>query len=66
LDELSAREREVFARLADGQSNRQIALGLRISVRTVEAHRAQVCAKLDIRSVAELTKLAIREGITMV
>jgi DNA-binding NarL/FixJ family response regulator len=61
---LSAREREVLQQLAEGKSNKQISAALNISVRTVEAHRMQLMEKLNIRSVAELTKYAIREGLT--
>jgi len=64
LSQLSGREREVLQLLAEGNSNKQIGVRLDISVRTVEAHRTQVMEKLNIRSVAELTKYAIREGIT--
>jgi DNA-binding NarL/FixJ family response regulator len=61
---LSAREREVLQLLAEGHSNKQIGGALNISVRTVEAHRMQLMEKLNLRSVAELTKYAIREGLT--
>jgi len=64
LDVLSPREREVLALLAEGKSNKEISVAMNISVRTVEAHRLQLMEKLNIRSVAELTKYAIREGIT--
>ena len=61
---LSPREREVLQLLAEGKSSNQIAESLHISVKTVETHRAQLMAKLKIKSIAELTKYAIREGIT--
>ncbi len=61
---LSAREREVLQLLAEGKSTKQIAAALNVSVKTVETHRQQVMEKLDIHSIAELTKYAIREGIT--
>jgi DNA-binding NarL/FixJ family response regulator len=61
---LSPREREVLQLLAEGKSSNQIAENLHISVKTVETHRAQLMAKLKIKSVAELTKYAIREGLT--
>ncbi len=64
LTNLSVREREVLQLLTEGKSNKQIGTRLDISVRTVEAHRTQVMEKLNLRSVAELTKYAIREGIT--
>ena len=61
---LSPREREVLQLMAEGRSTNQIADGLCISVKTVESHRKQVMTKLGIHSVAELTKYAIRQGLT--
>ncbi len=61
---LSAREREVLQLVAEGKSTKEIADRLNVSVKTVETHRKQIMDKLDIRSVAELTKYAIREGLT--
>ncbi|MBN2456919.1 MAG: response regulator transcription factor [Sedimentisphaerales bacterium] len=61
---LTDREREVLQLLAEGKSTKQIALKLYISVKTVETHRRQIMNKLDIYSVAELTKYAIRKGLT--
>ena len=61
---LSAREREVLQLLAEGNSTARIADCLGISVKTVETYRQHIIEKLDIRSVAELTKYAIREGLT--
>ena len=63
-DVLTDREREVLQLLAEGNSTKQIALKLHISVKTVETHRLQIMNKLDIHSVAELTKYAIRKGLT--
>ena len=63
-DVLTNREREVLQPLAEGKSTKQIALKLHISVKTVETHRRQIMEKLDIHSVAELTKYAIRKGFT--
>jgi two-component system response regulator NreC len=63
-DVLTNREREVLQLLAEGKSTKQIALKLHISVKTVETHRRQIMEKLDIHSVAELTKYAIRKGFT--
>lgn len=62
--ELSGREREVLQLLAEGQSTKQIAATLHVSVKTVESHRNQIMSKLDLHSIAELTKYAIREGLT--
>lgn len=61
---LSAREREVLQLLAEGNSTKEIALRLSVSGKAVEAHRRQIMKKLDLHSVAELTKYALREGIT--
>ncbi|MGA2585852.1 MAG: response regulator transcription factor [Candidatus Aminicenantales bacterium] len=64
FDILTAREREVLQSLSEGLATKQIAARLGISVKTVETHRAQIMIKLNIHSIAELTKYAIREGIT--
>lgn len=61
---LSVREREVLQLLAEGKSSKEIATALNVAVPTVETHRRQIMDKLGLRSVAELTKYAIREGIT--
>jgi len=61
---LSPRERQVLQLLAEGTSTKEMAVRLKVSVKTVETHRRQIMDKLDIHSVAELTKYAIREGIT--
>ncbi len=59
---VSAREREVLQLVADGKSSKEIAI-LRLAVSTVETHRRTIMEKLDLRSVAALTKYAIREGL---
>jgi two-component system, NarL family, response regulator NreC len=61
---LTTREREVLQLMAEGRNTNQIAESLCVSVKTVEAHRKQMMNKLDIHSVAELTKYAIRQGLT--
>lgn len=61
---LSSREREVLALIAEGQSNKEIARRLNISVRTVETHREHLMGKLKIHTVAGLTKYAISNRIT--
>jgi len=61
---LTAREREVLQLMAEGKSTLQIADSLCVSAKTVEAHRKQIMDKLGIHSVAELTKYAIRQGLT--
>jgi len=61
---LTAREREVVQLVTEGKSSKEIASLLHVSVRTVESHRHQIMDKLDIHTIAELTKYAIRKGIT--
>lgn len=61
---LSTREREVLQLLAEGCSSKDIGARLHIAVTTVETHRRQIMDKLKLRSIAELTKYAIREGLT--
>ena len=61
---LTAREREVLQLMAEGKTTLQIASSLRVSSKTVEAHRKQLMNKLGLHSVAELTKYAIRQGLT--
>jgi DNA-binding NarL/FixJ family response regulator len=63
---LTEREREVLQLIAEGKSTKQIAADLNVSTKTVESHRRQVMGKLNIRNVAELTKYAIREGLTSI
>ena len=60
---LSAREREVLELIADGKAGKEIAAIMDLSVRTVEFHRYNIMNKLDLRTTAELTRYAIREGI---
>lgn len=61
---LTPREREVLQLIAEGNTTKAIAAKLGVSVKTIETHRQNIMEKLQIRSVAELTKYAIREGIT--
>lgn len=61
---LTDRQREVLQLLAEGRTTRQIAQDLHVSVKTIESHRQNIMQKLDIHNVAELTKYAIREGLT--
>jgi two-component system response regulator NreC len=61
---LTTREREILQLLAEGKGTREIAAGLNVSTKTVETFRRQIMKKLDIHSVAELTKYAIRAGLT--
>jgi len=60
---LSAREREVFKRVADGEMNKVIAIDLGISERTVEVHRSQVMKKLGARTLAQLVRLKIHASM---
>lgn len=62
--ELTERERQVLQLLAEGRSSPQIGRRLNISVRTVDAHRRNIMTKLNLYSIAELTKYAVREGLT--
>ncbi len=61
---LSAREREVLQLLAEGKTTKEISANLCVSIKTIETHRKQIMDKLDIHSIAQLTKYAIREGLT--
>jgi DNA-binding NarL/FixJ family response regulator len=63
---LTKREKEILQLIAEGNSTKQIASQLSVSAKTIESHRRQVMGKLNIRNVAELTKYAIREGITSI
>ena len=62
--ELKDCERKVLTRIADGLSNKEIADALVMSVRTIEKYRESLMAKLQIKSVAGLTKFAVRTGIS--
>jgi len=61
---LSPRERQVLKLIADGGHNKEIADYLNMSIKTVEGHRQNIMQKLNLHTVADLTKYAIREGIT--
>lgn len=61
---LSQREREVLQLMAEGETTKQIGLKLHISPKTVEGHRLRIMEKLNMDSVAKLTKYAIQEGLT--
>lgn len=61
---LTAREREVLQLIAEGRNTKEIAFILNLSAKTVEAHRAHIMCKLDLQSIAALTRYAIREGLT--
>lgn len=65
-ESLSARENEVLQLIAEGKSTKEIAALLHVGVKTVETHRRQIMLKLQTNSVAELTKYAIRVGLTQI
>ena len=61
---LGTREREVLQLLAEGLTSKEIAARLNLSTKTVETHRRNIGQKLDLHSIASLTKFAVREGLT--
>lgn len=61
---LTNREREVLQLIAEGKSTKEIASYLNVSIKTIETHRMNIMDKLGVHSIAELTKYAIREGLT--
>lgn len=60
---LTPREREIVQLLAEGKANKEVATALGISVKTAETHRARIMAKLNIRSIGELVRYAVRNRI---
>lgn len=63
LESLSGREQEVLKLFSEGQSNKEIADTLFISIRTVESHKNHIMQKLELKSTVDLIKFAIRKGI---
>jgi two-component system response regulator NreC len=63
-DPLTSREREILQRIAEGQTTKEIAVHLGLSVKTVESHRINLMRKLDIHETATLVRYAIRRGLT--
>ncbi|NPU96918.1 MAG: response regulator transcription factor [Candidatus Omnitrophica bacterium] len=61
---LTAREREVLQLIAEGLSTKAIAAAMNLSEKTIEGHRQKIMDKLNLHSIAQLTKFAIREGLT--
>lgn len=61
---LTKREREILQLLAEGWSTKEIAEDLHVSIKIVETHRQHIMDKLELRSLADLTKYAIRQGLT--
>jgi DNA-binding NarL/FixJ family response regulator len=66
LDVLTSREREVIQLLAEGKTSKEVAATLNLSVKTAETHRTNLMRKLDLHSVADLTRYAVRNGIVQV
>jgi len=62
--QISPREREILQLLADGKKTKEIAFVLEVSTKTVDTHRKHIMTKLKVGSIAELTKFAIRKGLT--
>jgi DNA-binding NarL/FixJ family response regulator len=63
---LTSREREVIQLLAEGKTSKEVAVALSLSVKTAETHRTNLMRKLDLHSVADLTRYAVRNGIVQV
>ena len=63
-DPLTSREREILQRIAEGQTTKEIAAHLELSVKTVESHRSNLMRKLDMHETATLVRYAIRRGLT--
>jgi DNA-binding NarL/FixJ family response regulator len=63
IDLLTSREREVLQMLAEGKTNKEIAAVLNLSVYTVEAHRGRIMEKLNVHSINELVRFAVRNGL---
>jgi DNA-binding NarL/FixJ family response regulator len=63
---LTGREREVIQLLAEGKSSKEVATTLKISVKTAETHRANIMRKLNLHSVSDLVRYAIRNNIAQV
>jgi DNA-binding NarL/FixJ family response regulator len=66
LEVLTSREREVIQLLAEGKTSKEVAATLNLSVKTAETHRTNLMRKLDLHSVADLTRYAVRNGIVQV
>jgi two-component system response regulator NreC len=63
VDLLTSREREVLQMLAEGKTNKEIAVVLNLSVYTVDAHRGRIMEKLNLHSINELVRFALRNGL---
>ena len=63
VEQLTPRQREVLQLVVEGHSTKRIAERLRISVKTVETHRANIMDRLDVHDLASLVRYAIRAGV---
>ncbi len=63
IDLLTSREREVLQMLAEGKTNKEIATLLKLSVYTIDAHRGRIMEKLNLHSIGELVRFAVRSGM---
>lgn len=63
IDTLTSREREVLQMLAEGKTNKEIAVILNLSVYTVDAHRGRIMEKLNLHSINEMVRFAVRNGL---
>jgi len=63
IDKLTTRERELLQLIAENKTTKETAMLLHVSVKTVEARRLNIMKKLNVSGIAELTKIAIREGL---
>ncbi len=63
VDLLTSREREILQMLAEGKTNKEIAATLNLSVYTVDAHRGRIMEKLNLHSIGELVRFALRKGL---
>jgi DNA-binding NarL/FixJ family response regulator len=62
-EDLTDRQREILQLIVEGRGNKEIADIIHVSVKTVEFHRARIMAKLGVKTVAELTKIALQQGL---
>ena len=62
-DELTDRQREILQLISEGRGNKEIADIIHVSIKTVEFHRARIMAKLGVKTAAELTKVALQQGL---
>ena len=63
LERLTLRQREVLQLIAEGKTNKEIAVVLNISAFTVDAHRGRIMEKLNVHNVNELVRFAVRNGL---